>query len=149
MKIRLAVPQDLEALVSIVSRNWDRETARSVIIELDQAFRPHDWRPVLYVAEWDGVVVGSAAFIASWMYYGIYELTWVNVHPDFRKRGIGKALVDRCISGIRPLGHLVMCSTHIPEYYVQHWGFKELYQHEKDQFIMSLPLPEMATAAVA
>lgn len=70
---------------------------------------PGDWRRFLemepggcFVAEWDGSPAGTATTIA----YGL-ELAWIGmvlVHPDYRRRGIGNALLHRCIESLRARG---------------------------------------------
>ena len=62
----------------------------------------NDWRRFLqaepegcFLAEWDGIPVGTATTIC----YGT-ELAWIGmvlVHPDFRRRGIGTALLEQCL----------------------------------------------------
>ncbi len=65
-----------------------------------------DWRRFMalephgcFVAEWDGVPAGTATTTC----YGT-ELAWIGmvlVHPDFRRRGLGKALLEHCIHYLR------------------------------------------------
>lgn len=61
-----------------------------------------DWRRLLeyepagcFVAEWNGTPAGTATTTC----YGS-ELAWIGmvlVHPDYRRRGIGRALLARCL----------------------------------------------------
>ncbi len=72
----------------------------------------HDWRRFLemspegcVLAEWNG----SAAGTATTLCYGP-ELAWIGmvlVHPEMRRRGIGRALLNHCIALLR--GHGVRC----------------------------------------
>jgi ribosomal protein S18 acetylase RimI-like enzyme len=58
-----------------------------------------------FLAEWNGIPAGTATTIR----YG-RDLAWLGmviVHPDFRRRGIGRALLEHCISYLR--GHGVRC----------------------------------------
>lgn len=65
-----------------------------------------DWRRFLamepegcFLAEWDGQPVGTATTLR----YGS-EVAWIGmvlVHPDQRRRGIGKALLHHCIAWLR------------------------------------------------
>jgi predicted GNAT family acetyltransferase len=66
----------------------------------------NDWERLLahepegcFVAEWNGTLAGTATTTS----YGT-ELAWIGmvlVHPEFRRRGIGKALLERCLSYLR------------------------------------------------
>ena len=68
---------------------------------------PDDWLRFLnhqpdgcFVAEWDGQPVGTATTT-------IYEdkVAWIGmvlVHPDARRRGIGRALLEHCIAFLKP-----------------------------------------------
>ena len=68
-----------------------------------------DWKRFLatepqgcFLAEWNGNPAGTATTIR----YG-RDLAWIGmviVHPDFRQRGIGRALLEHCISHLRGLG---------------------------------------------
>jgi GNAT superfamily N-acetyltransferase len=68
---------------------------------------PDDWLRFLnhqpdgcFIAEWDGQPVGTATTT-------IYEdkVAWIGmvlVHPDARRRGIGRALLEHCIAFLKP-----------------------------------------------
>ncbi|MBI5802954.1 MAG: GNAT family N-acetyltransferase [Verrucomicrobia bacterium] len=68
---------------------------------------PDDWMRFLnhqpdgcFVAEWDGQPVGTATTT-------IYEdkVAWIGmvlVHPDARRRGIGRSLLEHCIAFLKP-----------------------------------------------
>jgi GNAT superfamily N-acetyltransferase len=68
-----------------------------------------DWRGFLamepngcFVAEWNGERAGTATTIV----YGP-DLAWIGmvlVHPDFRRRGIGEALLQHCITYLHKCG---------------------------------------------
>lgn len=69
----------------------------------------NDWKRLLalsphgcFIGEWRGVPAGTATTIC----YGT-KLAWIGmvlVHPDFRGRGIGRALLDRCLEYLRGCG---------------------------------------------
>lgn len=68
-----------------------------------------DWERLLamepdgcFIAEWNGALAGTATTTI----YG-KELAWIGmvlVHPDLRRRGIGKALLQRCIDQLQRRG---------------------------------------------
>ena len=65
-----------------------------------------DWRRFMalepkgcFIAEWNGEPAGTATTTC----YG-KDLAWIGmvlVHPDFRRRGLGNALLDHCITYLR------------------------------------------------
>ena len=67
-----------------------------------------DWRRFLameprgcFIAEWDGAPAGTATTIV----YG-KDLAWIGmvlVHPEYRRRGIGRALLLKCIERLKSL----------------------------------------------
>lgn len=55
-----------------------------------------------FLAEWNGAAAGTATTIV----YGS-TLAWIGmvlVHPDYRRRGIGRALLERCVEHLRGRG---------------------------------------------
>src|SRR5437773_4937082 len=66
----------------------------------------NDWKRVLalspqgcFIADWNGTAAGTATTIS----YG-NELAWIGmvlVHPDFRGRGIGRALLNHCLEHLQ------------------------------------------------
>ena len=93
---------------------------------------PNDWRRLLthepdgcFVAEWNGSPAGTATTTC----YGT-ELAWIGmvlVHPHYRRRGIGKALLDRCLTFLS--GRRVRCikldATPLGKPLYEQLGFRE------------------------
>jgi putative acetyltransferase len=83
---------------------------------------------VSLVAEIDGLVVGHIAFSPVTMSDGTndwYGLGPVSVHPDFQRKGIGKALIQEGLSRLRKLKAKGCCLVGHPEYYRQ-FGFNNV-----------------------
>ena len=69
----------------------------------------NDWKRFLdlspqgcFIAEWNGTCAGTATTLC----YG-GDLAWIGmvlVHPDFRGRGIGRALLNHCVAYLRGRG---------------------------------------------
>jgi len=71
-----------------------------------EALRSAKALTVSLVAEVDGLVVGHIAFSPVTMSDGTkdwYGLGPVSVHPDFQRKGIGKALIQEGLSRLRNL----------------------------------------------
>ena len=84
------------------------------------------WEPEgCFLAEWDGTPVGTATTLV----YGS-ELAWIGmvlVLPEYRQRGIGRALLERCIRHLQQRG--VRCikldATPLGKPVYQKLGFQE------------------------
>lgn len=90
-----------------------------------EALRSAKALTVSLVAEIDGFVVGHIAFSPVTMSDGTndwYGLGPVSVHPDFQRKGIGKALIQEGLSRLRKLEAKGCCLVGHPEYYRQ-FGF--------------------------
>lgn len=83
---------------------------------------------VSLIAESDGRVVGHIAFSPVTMsdrtkdWYGLGP---VSVHPDFQRRGIGKALIEEGLSRLRDLNAKGCCLVGHLQYYRQ-FGFENV-----------------------
>ena len=83
---------------------------------------------VSLVAEIDGAVVGHIAFSPVSITDGTqgwYGLGPVSVHPDFQRKGIGKALIYKGLSRLRDIGARGCCLVGHPAYYPQ-FGFRNV-----------------------
>jgi putative acetyltransferase len=55
----------------------------------------------IYLAEWGGQIVGSAALMKE--HEGVYELAKMAVTEEFRGKGISKLLIEKCLEKAREL----------------------------------------------
>lgn len=123
LEIRPMRQSDIPSCLGVVAEGWNKYTAQTAQPDFSDAFSNAAWKPFFYVAEDDGVVVGTACHVVSWLCYGVYNLAWVAVKREFRGHGIGVTLVDRCLVDLRPVADAVMLATNIPDFY-QRWGFR-------------------------
>ena len=87
-----------------------------------EALRAAKALKVSLVAEVDGRVIGHIAFspvtisdcTPSW-----YGLGPVSVLPEYQRQGIGKALIQECLSRLRDMNAQGCCLVGHPEYYRQ------------------------------
>jgi len=93
-----------------------------------EALRSATALTVSLVAEVNGLVVGHIAFSPVTMSDGTkdwYGLGPVSVHPDFQRKGIGKALIQEGLSRLKDLKAKGCCLVGHPQYYRQ-FGFKNV-----------------------
>jgi len=93
-----------------------------------EALRSAKALTVSLVAEADGIVVGHIAFSPVTMSDGSkdwYGLGPVSVHPDFQRKGIGKALIQEGLSRLKNLKAKGCCLGGHPQYYRQ-FGFNNV-----------------------
>ena len=93
-----------------------------------EALRAADALPISLVAEESGRVVGHIAFSPVTMSDGTqdwYGLGPVSVHPDFQRKGIGKALIQEGLSRLKALSAKGCCLVGHPQYYRQ-FGFENV-----------------------
>ncbi len=116
-----------------------------------EALRAAKALAVSLVAEVDGRIVGHIAFSRVSMSDGTtnwYGLGPVSVHPDFQRRGIGKALIREGLSRLKKLNARGCCLVGYPQYYRQ-FGFENadglIYEGVPGEFFFVLsfdgPIP--------
>lgn len=124
--IRSMIPDDVPKLAAIVSRNYNKHCAEAFHHEAQCAFYHYPFPPHFVVAELDGVVAGCACWVADWCSWGVFNISWVQVHSELQSAGIGKELVGAVLQQLRPLSSLILLATTKPGYYEKHWGFKAI-----------------------
>lgn len=100
MEVRLLEKEECDAveeLAVIVSGEKWRALARDYIGAMfSDVFR----RPVFIVAVENGQIIGCAAISEELFTVDVWGISWVNVHPDCERRGIGQKLVEACLHEI-------------------------------------------------
>lgn len=124
LTIRAMTPADLPALLEIASEAWGRLTGQTAQPDFCEMFSGSAWRPHYYVAVVEDEVVGMIGWKTSWLCYGIYDLFWLAVRKNYRKKGIGRKLVERCLFDLKALADVVMLVTNVPDFYSKNWGFR-------------------------
>src|SRR5262245_21923670 len=106
--IRNAEPSDYMPVISVVNDWWNGRNMRDMLPKL---FFVH-FRQTSFVAEANGNLVGFLTGFVSPTFPQEAYIHFVGVHPEFRRRSVGRALYERLFSVLRPLGcKVVRCVT--------------------------------------
>jgi len=147
--IRSEGAEDIEAISRVTVEAFrnhpiSRQTEHFII----QALRAAGALTLSLVAEIDGQVVGHIAFSPVTVSDGTpgwYGLGPVSVLPDYQKRGIGTALINRGLSLLKDRGGRGCALVGDPDYY-RRFGFKNYPElvHEgiSQEFFLALPFAE-------
>jgi len=101
MKIRTAREADKQKLEEFLVFN-NGEKNRKLANEYITSMFSNDYRkPTFIIAETNETIIGAAAFSEELFTTGTYGISWVSVHKDQRKQGIGQRLVEECLEHIR------------------------------------------------
>jgi ribosomal protein S18 acetylase RimI-like enzyme len=105
--VRRLRPSDLEPVIAIDARATGRRRTEYFKLKLELA-RNETGVEVSLAAEIDGMFVG---FLIARVYYGDFgvaeataTLEVIGVHPDFRGRGVGHALLSQLTTNLLGLG---------------------------------------------
>lgn len=142
--IRRTIESDIPDLARIVSQNYTKETAEHFVPEAELSFASVPFRPWFYTAESEGSIVGCGGYGVSWLAYGAFSLFWINVAGRSRNRGIGHAIVDRCLHDLKSRATLVILATSVPDFYSKNWNFQTLTKFHGDQMTDTLMSLEIA-----
>lgn len=131
--IRRLIEDDIPALAHIVAANYSRAIAESFVDEMVMTFAPYPYRPFFYTAIHEGEAVGCAGYVANWLAYGTFTLSWVNVAKRLQGNGIGRMLVDRCLHDLAAKASFVILATSVPDFYAKNWGFVKIADMERQE----------------
>ena len=108
IQIRHVEPSDYPAVIAVVNEWWG---GRRMADMLPKLFFVH-FRRTSFVAERGGSVVGFLVGFISQTFSKEAYIHFAGVHPDFRKRGLGRALYERFFEVVKEGGcDVVRCVT--------------------------------------
>lgn len=109
--IRLMERRDIPACIDLASSGFGSLFGSLAHVDFNEMFGAAAWRPTFYVMDLGSKIVGMGSYNISWLGYGIYSLTWLVVHTDFRRQGIASALVDRRLQDLETTARLILAET--------------------------------------
>lgn len=124
--IRRAKIKDVPEIIKLINQYaHNGQMLGRPLIELYDSIR------TFVVAETDGQIVGCGSLAVVWK--DIAEVRSIAVHPDYHRRGIGRAIVEILLQDARELElPRVFCLTYQPEFF-KTLGFRDVDKHELPQ----------------
>jgi predicted N-acetyltransferase YhbS len=123
--IRSMKDDDVSILAAIIGKNYNKHCAEAFHHEARCAFYHYPFKPRFLVAENFSKIVGCVCWNTDWVSWGVFNISWVQVDPEYKGQGIGKMLVDAALTELRPIASMVLLATTKPAYY-ERWGFQPL-----------------------
>jgi N-acetylglutamate synthase-like GNAT family acetyltransferase len=112
-----------------------------LINELNASFEPTMFvTPRFILAEENKKIIGFAGYSNTGFDDEIFGLFWINVHPDHRNRGIGKALTKFRIEEIKKIGGKIILSTTRKTWHLERFGFTKDSSLSQNYYLMKLEL---------
>jgi GNAT superfamily N-acetyltransferase len=100
MEIRRMCETDIDECVSMAIESfgasaYPKKQYETMREEFLMGLEKEHWgRPNYFVCEIDGIIVGMAGYVQSWLDWDTYEFFWLSVRKGHYGKGIGKALVE-------------------------------------------------------
>jgi len=98
LRIERARPDDLDAIYEIERLSFNPHWSRSALAQEVNRLRSHSY---VYVARWMGKVIGFSIF---WAVVDEAHILSFAVHPDYRRRGVGQAMMEGVLDAAQRLG---------------------------------------------
>jgi putative acetyltransferase len=145
--IRPEAPSDEDAIEQVtrrafLSHPYSHQTEHLII----RALRADHALSVSLVAEDSGRILGHIALSPVAIADGVtdwYGLGPISVEPDWQRRGIGRALMERCLAELRKVGAKGCVLVGDPAFY-NRFGFANdpelVLEGVPQEFFLSLPL---------
>lgn len=129
----------------IVAENYDPTMALNLDRELSDTFSNSSFPPRFFVLKQDDEVIGLGCYTVSWMDYGVYEISWINVDQRHQGKGLGTFLVSRILEELqakKARAILLFASKAISLY--ERLGFKRVCEISGGDHLMVLGINQVA-----
>jgi len=108
--IRNGTPDDYERITKLMPSWWNGRDLTGMVLKI---FFVH-FRDTIFIAEEDGEMVGFLMGFFSQYYTDQAYIQFAGIHPDWRKRGLGRILVERFLDACRKKGRTTVRSSTAP-----------------------------------
>ncbi len=105
---------------------WVSYSKEQIETELLCAFTNLNYKPTYYIAILNDKIIGCGSFMWSHTSSNVFELSFGTVHPDYQRKGIGKALTSLRLTEIIQISNedsVVVTVSRRPKFFEQ-YNFK-------------------------
>lgn len=110
VRIRHPESEDYDRIIAILNEWWG---GRSMSDMLPKLFFVH-FRDTSFIAENQGEIIGFLIGFVSQTFPDEAYVHFIGVHPNFRKRGVGRTLYDRFFDAVLQRGRHVVRLVTLP-----------------------------------
>ncbi len=143
MQIRELQAHEVESAASLVGLNYDVDDEKQATKEMAAMFlEENPLKPIYFVAEEQKEIIWVIGVSLSRIDYDVYELFWLNVHPNRQGQGIGTKLTNHVIDYVKSRwGKMIIISAgpHLVDYYEGFWLAK-VNQISEKQYLMTFKI---------
>jgi N-acetylglutamate synthase-like GNAT family acetyltransferase len=144
MRFRKAKKEDIPKMFEILKINSPKYPKKLAFQELSEMFSKSLLKPTYIVVEDKKEILAFGGFISSWMDNMVFNIFWINTHPEYKNQGIGSKLIGDLIDRIKKekkiKAKMILISTKTPNFYKK-FGFKKLtFKYDREYILMSLKL---------
>lgn len=98
-EIQLLTTKDVPECSALVAKEWGDANADRFVAEVLRRIAIDNWQLVGVRSEIDNELLGCGVLTSPEIDFELWGLTWVVVHENHRRRGIGTQIVD-CIEAL-------------------------------------------------
>ncbi|HEY8190628.1 MAG TPA: GNAT family N-acetyltransferase [Micavibrio sp.] len=84
---------DLQEAVDLTSLCFGENRRAAAAYDFSLSFDSYPLRPKTFVMHKDNQIIGAMQSLSAYIHFNTQSFAWLCVHPDYRKQGLGKALL--------------------------------------------------------
>src|SRR5688500_6442012 len=92
--IRELAESGFQEAVDLTSLCFGEDRRMAAAYDFNLSFSDYPLRPKTFVMHKDDEIIGTIQSLSAYIHFNTQSFAWLCVHPDYRKQGLGKALLS-------------------------------------------------------